>query len=194
MKIPSGDFAAYLFDCDGTIADSLPLHFRAWNEALKPHGGSFSPELFVAWSGIPVRKTVEMLNERLGLAMPVEEIVEAREQLYFGLMPEVKAVPEVLAEIKAKHGILPMAVVSGSPRESVIRTLTFLGVLDRFETIVGADDAPRGKPFPDPYLLAAKRLGVAPEKCLVFEDAELGIESAKAAGMKWVRVVSRALL
>jgi beta-phosphoglucomutase-like phosphatase (HAD superfamily) len=91
-------------------------------------------------------------------------------------------------EIHAHHGKIPFAVVSGSPRASVKKTLGVLGLLDLFPVIVGAEDTPKGKPHPDPFLLAAKKLGVDPKKCLVFEDGELGIKSAEAAGMKWVRV------
>jgi HAD superfamily hydrolase (TIGR01509 family) len=100
----------------------------------------------------------------------------------------VKPIEEVLAEIHAHHGKIPFAVVSGSPRASVKKTLGVLGLLDLFPVIVGAEDTPKGKPHPDPFLLAAKKLGVDPKKCLVFEDGELGIKSAEAAGMKWVRV------
>jgi HAD superfamily hydrolase (TIGR01509 family) len=95
----------------------------------------------------------------------------------------------VLAEIHAKHGDIPFAVVSGSTRESVTKSLTALGILDLFETLVCAGDYAHGKPAPEPFLLAASRLGVAPEKCLVFEDAEAGIQSAIAAGMAWVRIL-----
>jgi len=123
--------------------------------------------------------------------MAPEVVAEAREEAYFALMPQVKAVPEVLEAIHAHHGKIPFAVVSGSPRASVIRTLDFLGLRDRFETIVGGDDSPRGKPHPDPFLLAASRLQVRPEDCLVFEDADLGIAAAEAAGMRWVRILSR---
>jgi len=191
MTLPPGKFAAFLFDCDGTIADSMPLHFRAWQEALAPHGASFPRELFLAWAGIPVPRTVELLNEKYGLTMLPEAVAQAREEAYLSLLPQVKAVPEVLAAILEHHGRIPFAVVSGSPRASVIRTLDFLELTPRFETLVGGDDSARGKPHPDPFLLAASRLGVRPEECLVFEDADLGIAAAKAASMRWVRVASR---
>lgn len=191
MLIPPGNFSAYLFDCDGTIADSLPLHHLAWQEALAPHGADFPRDLFLAWSGIPVPRTVEMLNEKFGHRMDPEEVAKVREEAYLALMPSVKAVPEVLAVIQAQHGKIPFAVVSGSPRASVIRTLSFLRLESLFPLIIGGDDSPRGKPHPDPYLLAAHKLGAAPASCLVFEDAELGVASAKAAGMQWVKIQPR---
>lgn len=192
LLIPPGPFSALLFDCDGTIADSMPLHFLAWQEALAPYGAHFPKDLFYAWAGIPVPKTVEMLGERFGLVLPPQEITEAREAAYLRRLPEVKPVAAVKDEILKNFGRIPMAVVSGSPRESVERTLTFLGLRDYFPVIVGGGDTLRGKPFPDPFLRAAEALAVEPRRCLVFEDGELGIEAARAAGMEFVRVPSAA--
>ncbi|RZA09436.1 MAG: HAD family phosphatase [Proteobacteria bacterium] len=188
LSIPSGPFKAYLFDCDGTIADSMPLHLLAWNEALAPYGAHFPADLFYAWAGIPVPRTVEMLGEHFNLKLPPQEITEAREAAYLKRLPQITPVYAVKEEIERHRGRAPMAVVSGSPRASVIRTLDYLGLLDRFAVIVGGDDCARGKPFPDPFLLAAAKLGITPTDCLVFEDGELGIEAAKAAGMQFVRV------
>jgi len=100
----------------------------------------------------------------------------------------LKPVPEVLEIIHAEHGRLPFAVVSGSTRESVVKSLEALGILGLFDRLVCAGDYAQGKPSPEPFLLAAERLGVAAEDCLVFEDAEIGIQAATAAGMAWVRI------
>lgn len=188
LNIPDQEFLAYLFDCDGTIADSMPLHHRAWLAAIEPWGGRFPEDLFYAYAGRPTRKIVELLNEAQGLSMPADEVEELKERTYFELMPEVRAVPEVVEHIHAGHGRIPMAVVSGSPRESVIKTLKTLGLLEYFGEIIGAEDYKNGKPSPDAFLLAAKRLFVEPTGCLVFEDADLGVQAAEAAGMKWVKV------
>jgi HAD superfamily hydrolase (TIGR01509 family) len=185
------DYRALLFDCDGTIADSMPLHLRAWNEALNPQGARMTEQLHDEWAGRPTAKIVEMLNEKFGLRMPVEKTVEAKESAYLGLMPSVQAVPEILDVIKEHHGKIPLAVVSGSPRASVIKTLNHLGLFDRFDAVLGAEDYSPGKPSPNCYLEAARRLGVPPEKCLVFEDAELGVMAAQAAKMAYVRVDPR---
>lgn len=189
LLIPKGEFKAFLFDCDGTIADSMPIHYQAWLEALSPWGARFPTEQFYAWAGIPGVKTVELLNEQQGLRMPPLEVVNRKEEAYFELLPTLQAVPEVVQQIHLMHGKLRLAVVSGSPGDSVRRTLFTLGLLDRFDAIVAAEDYVHGKPAPDPFLEAARRVEVAPEHCLVFEDAELGIASAQAAGMAWVRVV-----
>ena len=189
LFLPEGPFGAYLFDCDGTIADSMPLHFLAWNDALRPYGVQFPRDLFYAWAGIPVSRTVEMLAEKFGVALPVLEVTEAREGYYLSRLPQILPVEEVKAEIlSAAARRLPIAVVSGSPHASVEKTLSFLGLRGHFEVIIGAEDSARGKPFPDPFLAAAAALGVEPSRCLVFEDGELGIQAAIAAGMKWVRV------
>jgi HAD superfamily hydrolase (TIGR01509 family) len=189
LKLPDGPFKAYLFDCDGTIVDSMPLHYVAWKRVLGEWNCEFSEELFYAWGGMPVAEIVATLNERNGLTMPVEEVQRRKEALYFDILPELRAVPEVMEHIEFSHGHIPFAVVSGSTRDSVTRSLTALGVLDKFETLVCAGDYTKSKPDPEPFLIAAKRLGVAPEDCLVFEDTEMGIQSATAAGMASVKIL-----
>jgi HAD superfamily hydrolase (TIGR01509 family) len=191
LKLPPGPFGAYLFDCDGTLADSMPVHFRAWTRAVEEHGGTFPEELFYAWAGIPLDRTVEMLNEKLHYTMPVAETVRRKEELYLELLPEVRAIPSVLAHVEREAGRIPFAVVSGSPHASVVRTLTVLGLVDKFPVVLGAEDYTHGKPAPEPFLRAAEILGVPPDRCLVFEDADAGIRSAEAAGMQWVRVPQR---
>jgi HAD superfamily hydrolase (TIGR01509 family) len=191
LELPAGDFKAYLFDLDGTIADSMPLHYLGWTQAVGEYGGQFPEELFYAWAGIPLPRTVEMLNERFGLNMPVADVVQRKETLYFSRLSDLKPVASVLHHIHSQRGIIPFAIVSGSPRASIVETLSHLDLLELFPVLVGAEDYSRGKPDPEPFLTAAARLGVAPTDCLVFEDAESGIAAAKAAGMQWVKVPAR---
>jgi beta-phosphoglucomutase family hydrolase len=188
LKLPAGSFAAYLFDCDGTIADSMPLHYLAWKQALGEWNCEFDEELFYAWGGMPVAEIISSLNARNGLNMPVETVSSRKESLYYTLLPQLKAVPEVLEHIEDRHGRIPFAVVSGSTRESVTASLASLNLLDRFDTLVCAGDYKESKPEPEGFLLAAARLGVAPRSCLVFEDTEMGIQAAKAARMASVKV------
>jgi len=193
LTIPSGEFRAFLFDCDGTIVDSMPLHYIAWDRALREYGcTSFTEELFYAWGGWPVGEVVAELWRRDGRTMLTDAelavFAERKEGLYYGLFDQLKPVPEVLEQIHRNHGRVPFAVVSGSTRESVTRSLEALGILGLFDTLVCAGDYTRGKPDPEPFLVAAARLGVAAQDCLVFEDAEAGIRAAAAAGMPWVRV------
>jgi HAD superfamily hydrolase (TIGR01509 family) len=190
LQLPAGAFRAYLFDCDGTIADSMPLHYIAWTTALGAWSCEFPEELFYAWGGKPPREIIATLNQMRGLAMPVLDVAERKESLYFELLPQLKAIPEVVEHIEDQYGKIPFAVVSGGRRDSVTRTLSTLGLLDRFETIVGSDDYVHSKPAPDGFLLAAERLSAAPADCLVFEDTDLGLQAATAAGMASVRVPS----
>lgn len=188
LELPEGNFKAYLFDCDGTIVDSMPLHYVAWKRALGEQGCPFPEEQFYAMGGMPVRAIITALNDEHGLTMPIEQTAHTKEQYYTEIIEDLRAVPEVLAHIDDQHGKIPFAVVSGSTRDSVIASLSALGLLARFDTLVCAGDYAKGKPDPEPFLTAARRLGVKPEECLVFEDAEVGVAAAKAAGMAVVKV------
>jgi beta-phosphoglucomutase family hydrolase len=190
LTLPPGPFRAYLFDMDGTIADSMPLHYIAWKQALAEYGCPLFPEdLFYSWGGMPVREIVATLNRRHGLTMPVEELAHRKEGLYYELLPRLTAVPEVLEQIEEAHQRIPFAVVSGSTRESVTKSLDVLGLRDKFDVLVCAGDYKNAKPDPEPFLLAAQKLNVPPAFCLVFEDTAMGIEAATRAGMQSVRIL-----
>ena len=193
LILPPGEFKALLFDCDGTIADSMPLHYVAWKRALGEHGCEFPEDIFYAWGGMPAAEIIATLGRQQGIVMPIVDVEHRKEALYYEMLPDLRAVPEVLAEIESNcalgEGRLPMAVVSGSTRDSVTKSLVALRLLDRFETLVCAGDYARSKPHPEPFLTAAQRLGVAPTSCLVFEDTEMGIQSATAAGMASVKIL-----
>ena len=193
LTLPSGAFKAYLFDCDGTIADSMPLHYVAWKKALGEWGCEFPENIFYAWGGMPAARDCRHTGPQQGLAMPTEEVAHRKELLYYDLLPDLQAVPEVLEQIElnwSRNGSrIPMAVVSGSTRESVTKSLEILGLLDRFDTLVCAGDYTRSKPDPEPFLVAAARLNVAPRDCLVFEDTDMGVQAATAAGMASVKIL-----
>ena len=188
LKLPAGEFGAYLFDCDGTIVDSMPLHYLAWKKALGEWNCNFSEELFYAWGGMPVTEVISTLNRERRLKMPVEEVGRRKENLYYELLPQLQPIPEVVEHVEDQYGRIPFGVVSGSTRESVVASLTIVKLLDRFQTMVCAGEYRKGKPDPEAFLRAAANLGVRPEVCLVFEDTEMGIQAAKAAGMRWVKV------
>ena len=188
LKLPAGEFRAYLFDCDGTIADSMPLHYKAWKKALAEYGGTYDEDLFYSWGGKPVRKIIADLNEMQGLNMPVDVLAARKESFYHAQLPELKGIPDVVEHIEAMHGRIPFAVVSGSRRQTVVGSLTALNLLDKFDILICAEDYVHGKPSPEAFLLAATKLGVAPQHCLVFEDTDLGIQAATAAGMQSVLV------
>ena len=188
IDLPPGDFAAFIFDCDGTLADTMPTHFRAWQSALGEHAAKLTEPLFYELGGVVTARVVEILNERHGLTMHVDDTVSRKEATFLSLSSQVAAIEPVVAIARRFHGQKPMAVASGGHRAIVVKILEALGIVDLFDAIVCAEDYARGKPAPDPFLEAARRLGVPPEKCLVFEDTVTGIAAADAAGMQSVLV------
>jgi beta-phosphoglucomutase family hydrolase len=187
-QLPAGDFRALIFDCDGTLADNMPLHYEAWSRAMRDFGGSYPEELFYRWGGVPTAEIVRRLNARFALAMDVEAVVLRKEHYYRESIPRVEAKHEVVAVVRAYHGTLPLAVASGGHRDLVERTLQALSIRDCFQAVIAAEDYERGKPHPDPFLAAAERLQVPPAHCLVFEDTDTGADAARAAGMACVLV------
>lgn len=155
---------------------------------MEDFGGTYPEALFYQWGGVPTGEIVRRLNQKFGLLMDVGEVVERKEHYYRELIPRVAPKADVVSVASARHGEIPMAVASGGHRDLVERTLVALGIRELFAEVVAAEDYERGKPFPDPFLIAARRLGVSPEHCLVFEDTATGAEAARAAGMRWVLV------
>lgn len=185
---PEREFKAFLFDFDGTVADTMPAHFEAWVHALGVYNLKFTVEQHRGWAGRPTAEIVRLLSEMHGVQLPTEDILKAKEVHYLNSGATVKAIVPVLEIIKASHGKVPMAIVSGSRRKAVSSTLDQLGLSHFFELLVCAEDYQNGKPAPDCFLQAAKALNVDPADCLVFEDGLLGIQAAHAAGMECLRV------
>ncbi len=188
LELPKGDFDAFIFDCDGTLADTMPTHYRAWQTALGPRVADFPEAMFYELGGVPTSRVVEILNERHGYNMPVEETVAVKEKYFLEFSSEIAAIEPVVALAREWHGRKRMAVASGGHRRIVMNTLRALGIAELFDAIVCSEDYLRGKPHPDPFLEAASRLNVVPERCLVFEDTSTGLAAAKAAGMACVLV------
>lgn len=195
LDIPAGDFAGYIFDLDGTLIDSMPIHYVAWDEAMRRAGlrEKLSEDLFYSLGGVPTRRVAELIGEHYGLAVDPERIFHEKEALFAEGLMAVKVIAPVVAVARRVALTRPVAIASGGPRDIVERSLKATGLAGMFPVVVSADDVGpmRGKPAPDMFLLAAKLMGVAPTRCLVFEDAEPGMRAAEAAGMPWVRVESR---
>ena len=193
LDIPAGDFAGYIFDLDGTLIDSMPIHYVAWDAAMRQAGLAepLSEDLFYSLGGVPTRRVAELIGQHYGLKVDVEQVFHAKEAFFVEKLAAVKVIEPVAAV--ARRGALtrPVAIASGGPRDVVVRSLEVSGLKPLFPVVVSADDVAHGKPSPDMFLLAARLMGVSPERCLVFEDAEPGMRAAEAAGMAWVRVESR---
>lgn len=186
--VPYDAYEALLFDCDGTLADTMPLHYEAWRATLEPRGVVFARERYLALAGMPTAEILRLLSTEQGIPLDFETLLPEKEERFLGLAERVRPIEPVLAVARAARGRTPMAVVSGGIREAVLRTLDLIGARDWFASVVTAEDTPRGKPDPAPFLLAALRTGAPPRRCLVFEDGALGIEAATRAGMDVVDV------
>jgi HAD superfamily hydrolase (TIGR01509 family) len=184
------DYAGFIFDCDGTLADSMPLHFKAWRTAFSTYGApfDFTWELFLQRAGKTLEVTVDELNVEFNTRLDRDAVTRIQRETYRKLLPKVGPVRPVLDFVRSIAGHYPMAVASGSDRSSVTTTLASLAILDLFSVIVTGDDVVHGKPAPDMFLLAAERLAVPSDHCVVFEDSLLGIEAAERAGMESVLV------
>lgn len=188
---PDRDFKAFLFDFDGTVVDTMPPHFQAWNKALALYELTLSREQHLGWAGRPTREIVRLLGELHGKELSYDDISRAKEEHYLNALGSVREIIPVMEIIRASHGKIPMGIVSGSRRKMVEATMKQLGLEKYFGVLVCAEDYVNGKPAPDGFLKAAALLHAAPEECLVFEDAVLGIQAAHNAGMPCLRVSER---
>jgi HAD superfamily hydrolase (TIGR01509 family) len=193
LKIPEGDFAGYIFDLDGTLVDTMPIHYAAWEAALRGAGlvGRLDENLFYELGGVPSRKVAALLGARHGLKLDPEKVYLEKEKLFKDSLQKLELVAPVIEFARRVSATHPVAIASGGTRDVVRSTLEKTGLAPLFPVVVTADDVQHGKPAPDMFLMAARLMGVPPGACLVFEDGQPGIEAAKAAGMQWVFVPSR---
>jgi beta-phosphoglucomutase family hydrolase len=193
LEIPVGDFSGYIFDLDGTLVDTMPIHYTAWESALRKAGlkGRLDENLFYELGGVPSRKVAALLGKHHGLQLDPVAVYKDKEDAFKGSLEKLALIAPVVEFARRVSADHPVAIASGGTRDVVQSTLSKTGLASLFPVVVTADDVEHGKPAPDMFLLAASRMGVAPAGCLVFEDGQPGIAAAKAAGMQWVFVSSR---
>jgi HAD superfamily hydrolase (TIGR01509 family) len=179
---------ALIFDCDGTLADTMPAHYRAWQEVLRPTGIVFPEARFYELGGVPTRVIAGLLCQEAGQPLSADELVRSKEDAFLTQLDAILPVVKVVEIARAARGVHPMAVASGGRRSIVERTLRQIGVLDWFPVVVTAEDTVRHKPDPDIFLEAARRLAVDPAACTVYEDTEAGLEAARRAGMRAIDI------
>ena len=188
------DYTAILFDCDGTLADTMPAHYRAWLHVTNHHGLRFDEDYFYALGGRPTRDILATLATEASIEIDLDQASEMKEAAFLEQVKHVKAIDPVIAAVRRAHGHVPVAVVTGGYHDVCEKILLQIGVREFFDCIVASEDTSRHKPDPDPFLEAASRLGVQPEGCLVWEDSDLGVEAARRAGMSWIGTSGREML
>lgn len=192
ISFPTDGFDAVIFDCDGTLVDSMPAHFEAWCEALALYGagGIFKEDVFIAMGGRPTRDIVVDLNSEYDLKLDPQAVALAKREAFLKRMATVCLIREVADFAQSLRGKVPMAIATGGSRRVIEKTLKAVNISDWFDEVVTADDVAEGKPAPDVFLRAAELLGVPPERCLALEDAPAGILAAQRAGMQVIAIPS----
>ena len=174
---------ALIFDLDGTLSDSLPVHMATWNKIGSSIGFVFDERLVHAMTGMPTIAFAQRIIEENGLRLSPGELVRMKQEAFWEAVHLVRPVELVVEIVRAWHGRLPMSVGTGASRRSAALQLSELGLTPYFDIIVTADDVTRHKPHPDTFLECARLMGVDPSGCQVFEDGILGMEAARSAGM-----------
>lgn len=181
-------YKAHIFDLDGTLAHSMPVHFEAWSETMTKHGISFSRDDFYALGGVPTLRIVEILAERAGSKLDTQAVAEEKEARFHARLERIAPLEPVTDIAKAYRGKVPLAVATGSNRLTAEILLKQLNILSWFDAVITSDDIPNPKPAPDTFLIAAQKIGVDPADCCAYEDTDLGLQAIRAAGMTAVDV------
>ena len=179
---------AIIFDCDGTLADSMPLHWRAWDAIARRHGLAFSEQRFYSLGGVPARDVLKMLGAEQGLPFDPFAVAREKEAVYLPLIAQIEPINQVVGVAREHYGKIPMAVASGGTKRIIQQVLKHLDIRHLFQAIVTSEDVVKQKPAPDIFLEAARRLGVPPQFCRAYEDTDLGMQAIRAAGMEAVDV------
>jgi HAD superfamily hydrolase (TIGR01509 family) len=188
-ELTRGNYKGFLYDCDGTLADNMQAHKETYLKVAASQGVKINAEIVDEFAGYPIPLVVEQINKRYNVHFNPLEFERLKEEMFYNeFIPHTKPISFVVEHLKANAGKLKIGVVSGGARHVVQKTLEQLGIASLVQVLVCAGETERGKPYPDPFLAAAQKLGVLPNECMVFEDGDAGIKAAEAAGMKWIRI------
>jgi beta-phosphoglucomutase-like phosphatase (HAD superfamily) len=190
LLTPPEPFSALLFDCDGTLVDSVTAYERAWGRAFAAQGRTMLPEWYRARTGLSPAELAEAAALDDPAPLDRAAVQAAATRHFVELVELVTSNERVVAVARAHHGSAPMAVVSGGPRVAVEAALAGAGILGLFDAVVTVEDVERGKPAPDLYVTALDRLRVAAGDCVAYEDTDEGLAAAAAAGIRCVDVRS----
>jgi HAD superfamily hydrolase (TIGR01509 family) len=192
MRLPSIEpippYKALVFDCDGTLADTLPVHFQAWLASLKAVGADITKDWYYRYCGTSANEMLQILKNSFGYQFDSESVIADRQKHYQSLIDTVKDIQAVAEIVRSHYGRTPMAVASGGERAVLEATLNNISLYKFFDVVVSIDDVEREKPEPDIFLLASQRLSIAPQDCIVYEDSDGGLEAARRAGMRSIDV------
>jgi len=177
-----------IFDCDGTLADTMPLHWRAWQVISRRHGFALNEERFYSLGGVPSRDILKLLSAEQGIALDPLAVAREKEAEYLPLIAQVEPINTVVGTAREHYGRIPLAVASGGTRRVIEQVLEHLGIRQLFQAVVTTEDVVNQKPAPDIFLEAARRIGVPPQFCRAYEDTDLGMKAIRAAGMEAVDV------
>ena len=177
-----------VFDCDGTLADTMPLHWHAWQLITQRHNLHFPEDRFYSLGGVPSRDILKMLSEEQGRPLDHIAVAHEKENAYLPLMARVEPIHAVVEIAKANFGKIPMAVASGGTQPIIIDVLEHLKIRHLFNAVVTSEMVKNQKPAPDIFLEAARRIGVEPQFCRAYEDTDLGLQAIRSAGMDAVDV------
>ena len=177
-----------IFDCDGTLADTMPLHWRAWSEITSRHGIHFPEDRFYSLGGVPSRDILQMLRDEQRLEIDAIAVAKEKELAYLDLMHQVGPIHEVVNVAREHYGRLPMAVASGGTKPIIEKVLIHLGIREYFDAVVTSEDVVKQKPAPDIFLEAARRIGIDAKFCRAYEDTDLGMTAIRSAGMHAIDV------
>lgn len=173
-----------IFDCDGTLVDSMPLHMEAWEYAITQAGGAWNHDFFYSKKGMPGTDIISLYAQSYGIDLDIERTARVKQEYFYKHCAEMKPIEPVVEVVRRYASRLPMAVASGGTRENVVLSLDLIGIKQYFTVIITADDKDiQPKPSPEIFLEAAKRLNIDPQFCQVFEDGDMGLVAAIKAGM-----------